>query len=120
VSLEGVYDLVRGKTDLGAPARIPPWSVTGRIVWRGERTDGELEVRQVGDQDRVATFELPTDGYTMVNAQFGFKPFAERDLTLFLEGRNLGDVEAREHTSFLKDIAPLPGRTIRAGMSWSF
>lgn len=120
VSIEGVYDYVRGKTDLGAPARIPSWSATGRVVWQGERTDGELEVRHVGDQDRVATFELPTDGYTMVNAQFGFKPLAERDLTLFVEGRNLGDVEAREHTSFLKDIAPMPGRTLRAGVRFEF
>jgi iron complex outermembrane receptor protein len=120
VSLEGVYDQVRGATDLGAPARIPSYSLTGRVVWEGERTDAELEVRHVGEQDRVATFELPTDSYTMVNAQVGFKPFAEHDLTLFLEGRNLGDVEAREHTSFLKDIAPMPGRTLRAGVRFEF
>lgn len=120
LAVEGVIDTVRGKTDLGAPARIPSWSATARLVWQGERTDGQLEIRQVGDQDRVAAFELPTDGYTMVNVQAGFKPFAGRDLTLFVEGRNLGDVDAREHTSFLKDIGPLPGRTIRAGMSWSF
>ncbi|MDO8297427.1 MAG: TonB-dependent receptor [Caulobacter sp.] len=120
VSLEGVFDLVRGKTDLGVPARIPSYSVTGRVVWTGERTDGEFEVRHVGDQDRVAAFELPTDGYTMIDAQFGFRPFAEHDLTLFVEGRNLGDVEAREHTSFLKDIAPLPGRTVRAGVRYEF
>ena len=56
----------------------------------------------------------------MINAQVGFKPWTDRDLTLFVEGRNLGDVEAREHTSFLKDIAPLPGRTLRLGMSWGF
>jgi len=120
VSIEGVFDTVRGKTGLGTPARIPSWSATARLVWKGERTDGQIELRQIGDQDRVAAFELPTDGYTLVNVQAGFKPFGDRDLTLFVEGRNLGDAEAREHTSFLKDIAPLPGRTIRAGLSWAF
>lgn len=120
LAIEGVFDTVRGETDLGAPARIPSWSATARLVWKGEATDGQLEVRQVGDQDRLAAFESPTDGYTLVNAQAGYKPFADRDLTLFVEGRNLGDVEAREHTSFLKDIAPLPGRSIRAGVSWAF
>jgi iron complex outermembrane receptor protein len=120
LTLEGAYDYVRGETDAGAPARIPSWSATTRLVWKGDRLDGRLEVRQVGDQDRVAAYELPTDGYTMVNAQIGFKPFADRDLTLFLEGRNLGDVEAREHTSFLKDIAPLPGRSLRVGLTWDF
>jgi hypothetical protein len=28
-------------------------------------------------QDRVATFELPTDGYTQVNAMVTFKPIAD-------------------------------------------
>ena len=120
IAVEGVFDTVRGKTDLGPPARIPSWSATARLVWKGERTDGQIEVRQVGDQDRLAAFELPTDGYTMVNVQAGLKPFEDKDLTLFVEGRNLGDVEAREHTSFLKDIAPLPGRTVRMGVSWAF
>lgn len=120
LGFEGAYDYVRGKTDAGAPARIPSWSATARLVWKGERADGKLELRQVGDQDRVAAFELPTDGYTLVNAQVGVRPFADRDLTLFVEGRNLTDAEAREHASFLKDIAPLPGRTVRAGVSWAF
>jgi iron complex outermembrane receptor protein len=120
LSVEGVFDTVRGKTGLGTPARIPSWSATARLVWKGERTDGQIELRQVGDQDRVAAFELPTDGYLLMNIQAGFKPFEDRDVTLFIEGRNLGDVEAREHTSFLKDIAPLPGRTVRAGLSWAF
>ena len=120
VALEGVFDTVRGTTDLGPPARIPSWSATARLLWKGDRTDGKVEVRRVAEQDRLAAFELPTDGYTMINAQVGFKPWTDRDLTLFVEGRNLGDVEAREHTSFLKDIAPLPGRTLRLGMSWGF
>lgn len=120
VAIEGVFDTVRGATDLGPPARIPSWSATARLLWKGDRTDGKLEVRRVAGQDRLAAFELPTDGYTMVNAQVGFKPWTDRDLTLFVEGRNLGDVEAREHTSFLKDIAPLPGRTLRVGVSWGF
>jgi iron complex outermembrane receptor protein len=30
LKLEGVYDWVRGETDLGVPARVPPWGLTGR------------------------------------------------------------------------------------------
>jgi len=120
LSVEGAYDYVHAKTDDGPPARIPPYSVTGRLVWEGPRIDAKLEVRYVGEQDRVAAFETPTDSYTLVNAQVSYKPLADKDFKVFLDGRNLTDQEAREHVSFLKDIAPLPGRTVRAGVALTF
>ena len=39
-------------------------------------------------------------------------------LELFLTGRNLTDDEQRYHTSFIKDFAPQPGRTIEAGVTF--
>ena len=41
-------------------------------------------------------------------------------LELFVDGNNLLDEEARPHTSFLKDLAPLPGRNIAAGVRLFF
>ena len=32
----------------------------------------------------------------------------------------LNDTEAREHASFLKDLAPLPGRSLRMGIGYTF
>ncbi|HYD44426.1 MAG TPA: TonB-dependent receptor [Phenylobacterium sp.] len=118
--LEGAADWVRGSTDLGPPARIPPWSATARLVYASDRLDGRLEVRRVGEQDRVADFELPTDAYTQVNLFGAFKPVADRDVRVFAEVRNLTDEEIREHASFLKDIAPQPGRNFRLGVSYAF
>jgi iron complex outermembrane receptor protein len=43
-----------------------------------------------------------------------------RRTTLFVEARNLTDEEAREHASFLKDLAPLPGRNFRMGLAYRF
>jgi iron complex outermembrane receptor protein len=120
LKLEGVYDFVRGETDLGVPARVPPWAVTGRVVWSAPRLDIKAEVRRVADQDRVAAFELPTDGYTQVNAIATFKPIKDSPLRLFVDGRNLTNATIREHASFLKDFAPSPGRSVRAGFSWRF
>ena len=68
----------------------------------------------------MANLELPTDGYTLVNLTAWVKPFGDRPVRLFVEARNLADVEAREHVSFLKDIAPMAGRSFRAGISASF
>ncbi|MBU4433969.1 MAG: TonB-dependent receptor [Alphaproteobacteria bacterium] len=120
LKLEGSYDWVRGSTDLGVPARIPPWSLTARTVWTAPRAEAHLEVRRVASQGRVAAFETATDGYTTVNAMLTVKPFADPALRLFIDGRNLTNEEIREHVSFLKDIAPAPGRSVRAGLAWRF
>jgi iron complex outermembrane receptor protein len=119
-TLEGAADYVRGDTDLGPPARMPPWSATVRGVFRAGWWDGRIEVRRVGEQSRVAEFELPTEGYTVLNATLTFRPLPDRNLKLFIDGRNLTDVEAREHASFLKDLAPLPGRNVRVGVAYRF
>ncbi|HAW00477.1 MAG TPA: hypothetical protein DCX10_01935 [Verrucomicrobiales bacterium] len=39
---------------------------------------------------------------------------------LFAVSTNLADEEARPQTSFLKDRAPMPGRSIRLGVRTSF
>jgi iron complex outermembrane receptor protein len=38
----------------------------------------------------------------------------------WLRGNNLFDTEARNHVSFLKTIAPLPGRSVMAGLRMNF
>lgn len=120
LTLEGAADYVRAQTDLGPAARIPPWSVTGRLAWTSKPLDAKLEVRRVGEQNRLTDYELGTDAYTMVNLSGAWRPFADRNVTVFAEGRNLTDTEAREHASFLKDVAPLPGRNLRVGVSYRF
>ncbi len=119
-SIEGTADYVHGNAD-GAPvARIPPYSVTAGLNWKSPKLEAKIEARRVGKQDRTTAFELPTDGYTLINASFSTKPFKDRGVRLFVDGNNLTGEEAREHASFLKDVAPLPGRSIRAGFAYSF
>ena len=120
LTLSGAADMVRASTDLGPAARIPPWSVTAGLDWTSRLFDVGLEVRHVGEQDRTAAFERPTDSYTMVNLKCSVRPFADRDIILFAEAANLTDEEAREHASFQKDIAPRPGRSLRVGATYRF
>ena len=120
LSLEGAADYVKADTDLGPAARIPPWSATARLAWTSRTWDLAGEVRHVGEQDRLSDNELPTDAYTMVNLRGAVRPFGDRNVTVFAEAHNLTDEEAREHTSFLKDIAPLPGRNLRVGVTYAF
>ncbi len=120
LTLETSGDYVRGETDLGPPARIPPWSAAVRAVFEAGWLTGTAEVRRVGGQDRVADFELGTDGHTEVNLGLVLRPLKDKGFKAFVDVRNLTDTEAREHASFLKDIAPLPGRNLRVGVGYRF
>jgi len=109
-------DYVRATiVDEGPAPRIPPARVLGGIEAQGDRVNGRVEVEHVFDQNRIATFETPTDGYTLVNASIGLSPFGRDSKTsLLLSANNIFDVLARRHSSFLKDFAPLAGRDLRA------
>lgn len=113
-------DIVRGSTDRGVPPRIPPWSATGRLIWTTPSFKVTAEARHVADQTRLAINELPTDGFTLVNLRVEARAPVLGGARVFLEGRNLTDVEAREHVSFLKDIAPAAGRSVRLGVGYRF
>lgn len=69
-------------------------------------------------QERVAMGESTSDGYTLVNAKLAWHhdTAAGNALEVFVDGSNLLNVEARPHTSFTKDLAPLPGRGFGAGI----
>ncbi len=120
LSLESAADYVHGNAGGNPIARIPPYSVTAGLAWSSLVFEAKLEARYVGRQDRTTAFELATAAYALINANVSAKPFKDQGFRLFLDGRNLTGEEAREHASFLKDVAPLPGRSLRAGLAYSF
>jgi len=102
-----------GSNDAPLP-RIPPLRWKVGVEGRSDYVDGRVEAWWVGEQSRVASFELPTAGYYLLNASLTVHPFAtDRDVTLLAQGRNLTNQEARNHVSFVKDFVPLPGRDVR-------
>ncbi|HZF43243.1 MAG TPA: TonB-dependent receptor [Sphingomonadaceae bacterium] len=115
LNVDGVADYVRARIKSTGPApRIPPLRLLGGIELQSSNLNARAEVEHVDDQDRVAGFETPTKGYTMVNASVSFRPFANnRNTTILLSANNIFDVTARRHASFLKDFAPLAGRDLR-------
>ena len=122
INVDGVADYVRATIDGVGPApRIPPLRLLGGIEAQSELVDGRIEVEWVSDQDRIAAFETPTDGYTMVNASLAFHPFGDdNDSSIVLSANNIFDVDARRHASFLKDYAPLAGRDLRISARVTF
>jgi iron complex outermembrane receptor protein len=116
LSLEVTGDLVRARltdTDENLP-RIPPMRLGGGVNYRQGHFVVRAGARHSFAQDDVAPFETSTEGFTMVDASISYRLFTGgffHDITLAMT--NLTDEEARLHTSFLKDLAPLPGREIR-------
>lgn len=122
INLDGVGDFTRASIRGGGPLpRIPALRVLGGIEAQSDIVTGRIEVERVNGQDRIAAFETPTKGYTMVNSSLAIKPFgADSKLDLTLSANNIFDVDARRHASFLKDYAPLGGRDVRIGLRFSF
>lgn len=109
-------DYVRGRlSDLGEDLpRIPPLRIGTRLRYDGGTLRGDFGAVWVARQERVAPFEEPTEGYTLLEASLGYRFFRGRLVhDLILQGTNLTNREARLHTSFLKELAPLPGRDLR-------
>ena len=98
--------------------RIAPWRAGAEMRWESDAWRAGIGAIRHARQDRVSTHEEETPGYTLVNANLAWHhdTAGGNALELFLDGTNLLDKEARPHTSVLKDLAPLPGRSIAAGI----
>jgi iron complex outermembrane receptor protein len=113
-------DLTRGEFGSGGNLpRMSPLRYGVSLHYRAGGLDTSVQVARTEEQDKVAEFELPTDAYTMIDAEVSYR-VEQQNVLLFLRGTNLGDEDARRHTSPLKDFIPLPGRSLVAGLRWDF
>lgn len=115
-------DYVRGKLDNGDNLpQIPPLRFGAGLHYETGPWHAGIEAFYNTDQDDVIENELPTDGFTMLDADISYRlALGSRHVLLFARGTNLLDEDARLATSPLKDIAPLPGRSFHAGVRAEF
>lgn len=124
--VRGSADLVIGydwvTTDIEDPheshlPRIPPQrlSIAAEVAWKDYA--GRIAYSRYSDQDEVTEHETPTDGYGNLDVEGEYAAqLGEANVVFFVAGRNLGDEEQRQHSSFVKDEAPLAGRRVEAGV----
>ena len=114
-------DMLSGKekTNNTNLPRLTPSRIGVGLHYTRQEFEVSVESMFVAKQDDVAVNELPTNGYSLLSADASYR-FDSTDLLLFIRGTNLLDEEARQHTSPLKDLAPLPGRSFHAGLRWDF
>lgn len=108
--------------------RIPPARVGASLQAGFTRWQFGMEILHAFAQDRVPPavfgtlrYQSPTAAHTLLAAHI------RHNFTLFrlpaevsCRITNLLDQEARQHTSFLKDVAPLPGRDVRLSIEIAF
>lgn len=101
--------------------RISPFHARAALDYKRGGFGARLESVFSAHQAETAENELPTDSYVMFNAGVSYT-LASGGVTtdFYLKGVNLTNEEAREHSSFLKDIAPLSGRGVVAGVKVRF
>lgn len=114
-------DFVYGEDDRTGDylPRITPLRYGIELHYTRDQFEATIAATLHADQDKIAVNELPTDSYTLVGAELSYA-FDQPDIFVFLRGTNLTDEDARQHTSPLKDLVPLPGRSLQLGLRYDF
>ena len=121
ISADVLAEYVRAKSAGENLPRIPPLTVLAGMEAESDRFKFRGEIDYAAKQNKIAANELPTEDYTQVNLFATWKaPMDAQDVRLKVAVLNVFDTEARQHTSFLKDIVPLPGRNVRFSLTAAF
>lgn len=115
-------DFVRARLAAGGDLpRTPPLRLQSVLSWQADALSAELRFSHYRLQKHTERFEGSLPGYNLLDANVSYYfDLGEQQLALYLKGQNLTDEDARVHTSFLKDKAPLPGRSLGLGIRGEF
>lgn len=128
LNVRGMADWVSAELDVSGNDNVPrlaPMRIGAGVDVRHGALQLGLDWLRVSAADDPAFGELATGGFDDLSlyAGWSFGPGVGGDgmaVEVFLQGDNLTDDEQRHHTSFIKDTAPLPGRTVTAGIRVGF
>jgi iron complex outermembrane receptor protein len=123
LDFEARADYVRGEDrNTGEPLpRLAPLRLGGALVYGAGPWGARVDVTYAAKQTRVPTNDTPTDAYTLLSLALTYKFKTSGTQTLvYLRGDNLTNQEARNASSILRDIAPMPGRSVKVGFRTMF
>jgi len=114
-------DFTRAREGSRPLPRIPAARVIAGLSWTLHAWSAGVDCQFVRKQTRIAAHEPPSDSYALVSAHVSRTLVIGRARwDLFLRSTNLANEEARPHPSFVKELAPLPGRSFTAGVRLTF
>ncbi len=108
--------------------RMPPLRLGTSLEFSATRWTVKLDALRAFSQNRVPpevfgtlAYQSPSKAYTLLTLRMEHHlRVRSGECTFSLQGSNLLNQEARQHTSFLKDVAPLPGRSLQLGIRLEF
>lgn len=120
--LEFFVDSVRAKLDKGGNLpRIPPVKVGAGYSYSAQDWSANIDWTHYMKQNRVAADESTTGSYQILDLGLSYYfNLNELDLTAFAKVNNLTDELGFVHSSFIKEDAPLPGRSFTLGLKARF
>ena len=117
------FDAVRAKLpDLNQNLpRIPPARVRLGLDYHYNALSLRPEIVFAGRQDKISPLETETAGYGLFNVAASYTIGSSHYAHIFtVNAANLTDKLYRNHLSFIKNLAPEPGRGIRFGYTFKF
>jgi iron complex outermembrane receptor protein len=117
-------DYARGenRTTGGALPRIAPFRLSSALVYSEGKYSSQVDVQHAARQNRYADDLGATPSYTMFGLGASYKTAVSgmKSAYLFLRVHNLTNVEARNASSVLRDMAPAGARAIKVGLRGNF
>lgn len=121
LSLRTDYVRAENRDSGDAMPRIPPLRTSLALDYQLENFGARLEGQWAARQNRHSEAEFDTASYFLVNLALTYQlDLGKSTNTFFVKAMNLTDEEARQSTSFLKEIAPLAGRGLLIGVRSEF
>lgn len=126
ITLVGYGDIVRGEFDQAEDGnknipRMPAARMGVKMINDfGNGWETEVDAYHRFRQRDYAAFEENTRTYDMVNAKVRYTTDSEPSMSVYINANNLLNEEAYNHSSFIKEAAPLPGRNISTGIEFKF
>ena len=119
VSHSFMISKINGKLNDGAYIpRMPPMNYQYTVDAMSNNWMHTLRYRHSNKQDLLAYNEMLTDSYNRLDFEVSYR--ASDNIIILLLMRNIGDEEIRNHTSWLKDKLPEPGRDYNLSVQYSF
>ncbi|MBD2858313.1 TonB-dependent receptor [Spongiibacter sp. KMU-158] len=101
--------------------RLPPSRNGLALSWSYQDWSASIDYLHASKQDKPGANENPTESYNRVDADISWRwQYQSQSYIWSLKARNLGDEEIRSSSSFIRDAAPEPGRSLELAFRWEF
>lgn len=114
---EQEQEYFRRKLEGQSILKTPADSIGAAIHWQFGEVKAAIDYKHSKRQDKLAKSEMLSQSYDLIGADISIEQsLLGFDSELFINIDNLTNQDVRPHQSYLRHLAPLPGRSIAIGI----